>query len=206
MTAGHSKSKIFLILSATILLLSACGKTAPTHFYILHPMTETGQATQTGMKDELAVAISPADMPEHLNRSQIVTRQDGHRVTIDEFHRWAEPLDAGFTNILAENLSLLLSTNRIATVNRLKYSPEYDYHIFVDILRFDGQVGGEASLICRWSILRKNEISASAVHRSQITRPVEGNSYQDLVVAMSRLIADLSREIADRILKLEGTS
>jgi predicted amino acid-binding ACT domain protein len=35
---------------------------------------------------------------------------------------------------------------------------------------------------------------------------VEGNDYQGLVATLSRIVADLSQEIADRVLTLEKAS
>ncbi|UCC31474.1 MAG: membrane integrity-associated transporter subunit PqiC [Phycisphaerales bacterium] len=37
----------------------------------------------------------------------------GHRLTLAEFDRWAEPLAFGFSRVLAENLSALLLTDRV---------------------------------------------------------------------------------------------
>jgi uncharacterized lipoprotein YmbA len=205
MTTGCLKFRRLIFLSAAMLLLIACGKTAPTRFYVLHPMADARNASRPAPADDITLAVLPVNMPEHLNRSQIVTRQSRHAVTVDEFNRWAEPLDASFTMILAENLSLLLNSNRISVLSRLKFS-RYDYHLKVDIIRFDGQIGGEAGLTCRWSLFSGDEKSLLVVQRSDIKRPVQGNDYQGLVETLSRIAADLSQEIADRILTLERAS
>ena len=198
MRAHYLKSAAVIAVGFVILLLVACGKTAPTHFYLLKPTldaTRTSTATGAG---KLSIALSPVKLPEHLNRSQIVTIQDGHQVSVDEFNRWAEPLDASFTMILAENVSLLLGTDKISVLSRVRYS-EYDYHLTVNVFRFDGQMGGEATLVCRWSLYGEDEKTALIVKRSNITRPVQGKTYQDLVAALSLALGDLSREIAQQI-------
>ena len=137
-------------------------------------------------------------MPEYLNRPQIVTRQNGHQVRVDEFNRWAEPLEAHVTAILAENLSLMLGTDRISITNRLKNS-DVDYQLSVNVLRFDGWPGKEATLVCRWELGRGDEPAGSHPERFSATRPVEGGDYPDLVAALSSMLADLSREIAEQI-------
>ena len=164
MTTGCPKFRMLIFLSAATLILIACGKTAPTRFYILRPMADPPNASPPVPADEITIAVLPVNMPEHLNRSQIVTRQSRHAVTVNEFNRWAEPLDASFTMILAENLSLLLNSNRISVLSRLKFS-RYDYHLKVDIIRFDGQIDGEAVLTCRWSLFSGDEKSVLVVQR-----------------------------------------
>lgn len=205
MTASHLKPTTILVIGIAILLLSACGKTAPTHFYILHPMSDAGKTSPVAMNDNISIALSPVKMPEHLNRSQIVTRQSRHQVKVDEFNRWAEPLDSSFTLILAENLSILLDTDKISVLNRLKHTP-FDYQISVTVIRFDGQMGGDATLICRWSLYGGKEKTPLTIQRSSITQPIKGDGYQDLVSTLSRILADLSREIADRISASERSS
>ncbi len=198
MTADHLKPKTLLLLCIVFLFISACGKSAPTRFYILHPLSDTGAASTADANETISITLLPVKMPEHLHRSQIVTRKSGHMLSVDESNRWAEPLDASFTLILAENLSLLLNTEKISVLSRIKYT-EHNYRLSVDILRFDGQMGNDATLVCRWLLYGDDEKSALMVQRSRINRPVEGDTYQDLVAALSLIIADLSREIAEQI-------
>jgi len=199
MTVGHLNLKTILVPVVTILMLTACGTTAPTRFYILHPLPTAETATAAASSETVSIALSPVNLPEHLKRSQIVTRQAGHQVRVDEFNRWAEPLDASFTMIMAENLSQLLGTDRISVSSRVKYG-EYDYNLSIDVIRFDGQISADANLICRWSLYRGDGKTALALKRSSFNRQVEGSDYQDLVAAMSLLVGDLGREIAGQII------
>jgi uncharacterized lipoprotein YmbA len=198
MTIGHTTHVERLVLAALLLLLSACGTTAPTRFYLLHPASDVAPASTSRLPEDVTLVISPVSLPEHLNRSQIVSRQEGHRVTVDEFNRWAEPLDANFTRMLAENLAGMLGSDRIFVLNRFKF-PQYDYRISLNIQRFDGQVGKDVHLVCRWAIDGGDENASNFLRRTAITRKVTGDGYEGLVDAMSRALADLSREIAAQI-------
>lgn len=193
------KLKFNIMLAIAILFLMACANTAPTHFYIMHPISDPEHKFQVAKDKKISIALSPVSMPEHLNRSQIVTRQSGNQVNVDEFNRWAEPLDASFTTILTENLSRLLYTDEVFILNRPQKT-HYDYHLLVDVIRFDGQMGVDATLVCRWQLYSGDKQIRLNAARSTITQPLNGTSYQDLVSSLSSILADFSREIATRII------
>ncbi len=198
MIAGYPRMNRVLLTAITLLLLIACGTTAPTRFYILNPVSDTDTSSPAAKNNHISIALASVTLPEHLNRPQIVTRQGGHQVSVDEYNRWAEPLDAHVTTILAENLSLILGTDRISITNRFK-NIDFDYQLSVNVLRFDGWPGKEATLVCRWELGRGDESAESLPQRFSATRPVEGDDYPGLVAALSSMLADLSREIAQRI-------
>jgi uncharacterized lipoprotein YmbA len=199
MKAGFLRLTIMLLTGAAFFMLTACGTTAPTRFYLMNPMADAGHVSPADGNNGVSLALAPVALPEYLNRSQIVTRQNGHQVRVDEFNRWAEPLKVQVTEILAENLSMLLGTEGVAITNRLKQT-DFDFHLSVKILRFDGWPGKEARLVCRWHLGRADEPAGAHPERFSATRSVEGDDYPDLVAALSSMLAHLSREIADRIL------
>jgi len=198
MTAGFLRLTILPVTCAALLLLTACGTTAPTRFYLMNPMTEAGQAPMSEGKNGISIALTSVELPEHLSRPQMVTRQNGYLVRVDEFNRWAEPLEVQVSEILAENLSMLLGTEGVLITKRYKPT-EFDFHLFIKILRFDGWPGKEATLVCRWNLGTADEPADVHTERFSATRPVEGSDYPDLVAALSLVLADLSREIAQRI-------
>jgi uncharacterized lipoprotein YmbA len=198
MKAVSLKTIIMLFTVAALSLLVACGTTAPTRFYLMVPMADSGQGVSASQKNDVAIALAPVELPEHLNRPQIVTRQAGHHVKVDEFNRWAEPLKVHVNEILAENLSLLLDTEGIVITSRHK-QVDVDYLLSVKILRFDGWPGKEATLDCRWNLGKGDAFAAAHPKRFTVTRRVEGSDYSDLVATLSRMLSDLSREIAKEI-------
>jgi len=198
MKAGALRLTIMIIAGAALLLLAACGTTAPTRFYLLSPMAEAGHGASATHENGVSIALAPVDLPEHLNRPQIVTRQKGHQVKVDEFNRWAEPLEMHVSAILAENLSMLLDTEGIVITNRNKQA-DVDYHLSVQCIRFDGQPGKEARLDCRWYLGTEDDFVNAQPERFSVVHPLEGSEYKDLVAALSLMLADLSREIATAI-------
>ena len=198
MKVGFLRFTIMLLIGAAIFLLTACGTTTPTQFYLLNPMADAGHGSPAAGQKGVSIALVPVALPEHLNRPQIVTRQNGHQVRVDEFHRWAEPLKVHVTEILAENLSMLLNTEGVSIIGRYKQT-DVDFHLSIKIIRFDGWLGKEATLVCRWYLGKRDEPAGVHPERFSVTRPVEGNDYPDLVATLSQILADLSREIVKEI-------
>jgi uncharacterized lipoprotein YmbA len=133
-----------------------------------------------------------------LDRPQIVTQSSAHEVDLAEFHKWAEPLNENVSHVLAENLSALLSTDRIEEYPWRSSTP-VDYQVTVDILQFDGIKGGEAVLVARWSLLGHDEKTILTTKKTNVIQHPTSQDYEALVEAMSQILMDLSREIAQAI-------
>ncbi len=137
-------------------------------------------------------------LPNHLDRPQIVTRLSQNQVDLNEFNQWAGSLRDNFSEVLAENLSTLIPTNRIS-LYPWKRSTRIDYQVAVYVKRFDVMADGDASLIARWRVSGPNGNGALLETKSIFSKPVSAQSYEAKVSAMSQLIEDLSKEIAAAI-------
>ncbi len=86
-------------------LLAGCRSSAPQiEFYTLNSLSpETEKANPTDAALNIAVGVGPVEIPQALDRPQIVTRTGPNKITLDEFHRWASPLREDFARVLAEN-------------------------------------------------------------------------------------------------------
>jgi uncharacterized lipoprotein YmbA len=67
------------------------------------------------------------------------------------------------------------------------------------VIRFDGSLGGDVSLIARWAILQGKERKLVSVRKSTIIEPSGDKGYEAMVAADSRAVEKLSREIAEAI-------
>ncbi len=179
--------------------MMGCAATQPSKFYLLTPLPNSETAEQgLAVKDGVAIGIGPIDLPEYLNRPQIVTRAGRNELGLAEFNKWGEPLQDNISRVLAENLSILLSTDRTALFP-WNSSTAIDYQIRVEMIRFDSEPGGNIFLSARWSLYGENGREVLLVKKSQITNRADGQDYDALVAAMSGNLADLSREIATAI-------
>lgn len=182
---------------AVLVSLAGCARTLPSRFYLLYSEADT---TSRKAKSDIAVGIAPVELPEYLNRPQIVTRRDSNEIQIAEFDRWAESLDHNVARVLAQNLSALLGSDRIFIYPWDK-STRIDYRLAVDITRFEGTLGGPVTLHTRWTICKETGEDIPMIRQSRYTRSSGDRSYKALVQAESFLIEQFSRDIAAAIQK-----
>lgn len=187
----------------TVLLLVGCRSTpSPTAFYTLTTLAKgnpTGQSPAP--QGDLAIGVGPAQLPEYLDRPQIVTRTAPDRLTLSEFNRWGGSLAKDFLRVLTENLSGLLGSDRVVAypwAERLEPS----YRVALDVQQFDGPLGEAVVLKVTWIVTGHDGKKPLSVRKSMIQEPVSGKDYDALVAAHSRAVAALSREITEEIRRL----
>ena len=187
------------ILAVSLMAMVGCASTEPARFYLLHAIPDAeAEKTVATSENDITVGIGPVEFPRYLDRPQIVTRISKTELQLDEFGQWAEPLTHNFSRILTENLSLLLSTERIFSYPWAG-STQVDYQVTVEVTRFDGTPGDSVTLNARWAILNGGEKDVLVKKKSSYRQPASGKSYEALVSAKSQALADLSREIATAI-------
>ena len=187
------------LLAVPLLLMAGCARTLPAQFYVLNPMVQTvmEESTRKGTPT-LTLSIGPVEIPEYLDRPQIITRANEHELTLAEFNKWAEPLDENISRVLRENLTNLLYADAF-TVHPWRGPRSTDFRLSLDIIRFDGSLSESVSLVARWSIFGGGGRNLLVQKTSSYTEPVASPYYEALVCAQSAALAALSREIADRI-------
>ena len=112
------------------------------------------------------------------------------------YNQWAEPLNENLTRVLAENLTNLLREDLIDVFLASDSSIPADYRLEVDVLRLDGNLGGQATLISQWALLAAEEDELIVMRRSKYQESAADNTYKELVLAKSRTIEGLSQDIA----------
>lgn len=149
--------------------------------------------------DDVALAVGPVSFPEYLERPQIVTRMGTNQIDMDEFHRWAGSLERDFLRVLAQNLSMLLGTNKVV-VYPANERFDVQYRVVLDVQQFEGRLGHEVSLKVRWLVTQTRQRAVLSVQQSNITAPVStAADYGALVAAHGEALARLSRAIAKEI-------
>jgi uncharacterized protein len=195
----------FRILLATgsmcfFVFMGCAGITAPSRFYILSSIDkgETVQ-TMTDVKSSLAVGIGPVTISDYLDRPQIVIRSGHNKLELADFDKWAGSLKSNIECVLAENLSILLSIDRVF-IYPWNYSMPLDYRVAVEIIRFDGMPGEKAELKARWILSDTESREVLVVKQPSFSEPVDGVGYETFVAAQSKTIESLSIDIAKTIL------
>jgi len=189
---------LLLVLSSWMLTLGGCiGGSTVTRFYMLTPVAgvDKPDPAATGMTS-LAVGVRRVELPNYLDRPQIVTRTGpSSQLTLAEFDRWASPLVDEFPRVLRDNLGAMIPSDEVV-IYPWPQTVQVDYEVAVDVMRFDGRLGGDCALVARWSIYSRERKAALRTERATLSEPTNGGGYEGIATAQSRLIAALSREIA----------
>ncbi|HTU00809.1 MAG TPA: PqiC family protein [Candidatus Sulfotelmatobacter sp.] len=192
-------------LSILLVALTGCvGSSAPARLYVLTPAPETAAAPLGAVvPGGPALGVGPVRLPGLLDQPQIVTRRGAEEIDQAEFHRWAEPLSESVPRILGENLAALRKTERVVLF-AWDPAPAVRHQVVVDVMRFDGALGGDVVLDARWWIL-ETDGQELAANRAVLTQPTGSTGYSAVVAAMSRALAELSRQIAATLETLPRT-
>jgi uncharacterized lipoprotein YmbA len=205
MTIKACLPKIGLGVCAVIFLLAGCrGPVTPIEFYTLTPLVGITEADETaGLGNAVAVGVGPLQIPKLIDRPQIISRDDGNRISVDEFHRWGGSLYEDFLIVLTLNLAALLRTNQVAAYPWEEYFGP-DYRIYMEVHQFEGRLGEYAQLNITWTITGRQPADVKRVQHSVIKEPVQSGGFDAFVAAKSRILAALSREMARAILEIHG--
>ncbi len=190
-----------IALLCILLVCAACASSPPSRFYQLGSLKAGNQPATGGAPRQLiTVAVALVQIPDYLDRPQIVTSSGGNELRLAEFDRWAGSLDDDINRALAEDLSALLPADRFLVTTRAAGPAALpQYRVEVNIIRFEGAPGKSVLLKARWTIFNRDR--ALSLHReSIISRKVRGDTYEALVTAMSDSLAALGGDIAGAIL------
>ena len=186
------------------LALAGClgGPSAPTNFYMLSPLSPSQAGTSAATAEgRIRIGLATVVVPEYLNRNEIVFNLDNTVYQLAEFNQWAEPLNDNLTRVLAVNLTNLLQEDSITVFLSSDSSILPDYRLEVDVVRLDGNLGGQAALVAQWALLAGEEDDLILMRRLEYQEPATDQTYKGLVLAKSRMVEKLSRDIAAAVKK-----
>ena len=134
---AHLMVSIALVAAAA----SGCGTTAPSRFYTLDSTAISDGAPRLRTTP---IMVGPVSVPASVDRPEFVVQVAPNRVDVDEFNRWAAPLNDGIAQAVAGDLVKLLGTPNVATAPMANFNPAY--RVTIDVQRFDSmpRPGGAA--------------------------------------------------------------
>ncbi|MGO9373938.1 MAG: membrane integrity-associated transporter subunit PqiC [Syntrophobacteraceae bacterium] len=194
-------SGIAAIFLLSLPLFCGCASKSP-NYYVLHSLQSEAPGVKTARAEsDLTIGVGPIKIPEYLDRPQMATRSTPNSLEFAEFDKWAEPLDKNLASVLAENLSILLSTDRVVVFPWVG-SRHVLYQVTVDVAQMEYTPDGKAVLVAGWSVFGNDGDKLLETKRSRIIVPVQSTGFEAVASAQSRAVGDMSREIAACIVSL----
>lgn len=187
---------ILAVVCALTALVVGCSSSPPSRFYTL-----SAASGVAGTPSNVSVAVGPVSVPPIVDRPQIVVSMGSNQVRLEEFNRWASPLQSNIARVIAENLTALLGTTRV-TLFPQSTSADAEYRAIIDVQRFDSMPGEAVMLEAVWTVRRMKDGKAET-GRTTVRETVQENGYDALAAGHSRALARLSDDIANAVRLLD---
>ena len=186
------------LIFATVLLVSACGSSPPVRYYTL---STSSAVTPDDPADAAILGLGPLDIPEYLNRNQIVTRGNGAELIVNDFSHWAEPLDKAVHRVIAAEVDNLMSD---VVVVPFPYDAvvrtDVDYRLFGKVDRFEADTSGNVVLDIQWTVAIPGVRMILPPRRSSYeARATSAGDPGSVAAAMDETLRQFSRDIAARL-------
>jgi uncharacterized lipoprotein YmbA len=181
-------------------------RTPEARFFALRSLVEPPEAPPPAARPGSFVGVLPVGVPGHLERPQLVVWAGPGELRIDEYLRWAEPIDEGIARTLTENLDALLPAHPVVRSPWAAAANPF-CRVRVDLRVFGLQESGEVRLEGRWVLLpgrgeRPLAHRSTSLRRGPLSVGPGGVDTAAGVEAMSALLADLAKEIAAAVERL----
>jgi uncharacterized lipoprotein YmbA len=162
-----------LVACATV----ACSTSQAPRLFVMSPIP-VAAAVPAAVSRDLSVFVREVQIPQYLERSQIVLRGTDHRIQLVDDAHWAGNLQQDLVRVLTENLGVLLGSDRVSSTSRS------------GALKPDFRVDG--------ALLDSQTVRLSGAF-------VPDRSYDALVAAMSAVFGDLARAMSASIIRQSST-
>ena len=183
-----------------LLLAWGCTSTTSSRFYTLSAAGTPAAASAS----DVSVAVGPVTIPAQVDRPQIVTSNGPNQVRLDEFNRWAAPLQNNIARAVVENLVALLGTPYV-TLYPQTLSADAQYRVAIEVQDFASAPGEYGAVDAVWTVRRMKD-GETRSGRTTAREPVQEKGYDPLVAAHSRAVSHLSRDIAQALRDLNQSS
>lgn len=164
----------------------------PIDYFVLTPVAAGGAS---GVVGGPVYAVGPIALPQYLTQSTIAIRPEDNEIAFAADKQWAGPLSSNIGSTLAENLSVMLPSDRVVVLPVGPAVP-VDFQVSLDVVRFERQPDSHVMLLARWSTFGDGGRRLLGMYRSELRSPGSADDYPAIASAMSGLLGDLAREVA----------
>jgi len=196
------KKMALLSTAGAFVFLTGCTQTIPSQYYLLNPVADAAATSTLDANKLHIIGIGPIKFPKYLNRTQLVYYSGTNKLVINEFDRWAEPLDQNFNRVLRTNLTRLVSSS-YATGYPWKRAMPIQYQVIMEVHQFEMQSDGTVNLSAHWAVvnLQKNK-KIEVVKKFNYSQKLDTVDHKKIVYELSTALEKLSEDIAKELQQL----
>lgn len=195
-------SKLARVIGCVTLLLFLAGcasPSPPSRFYRLENPGASPQMPQSVLGGESlpVIGVGPITLAGYLDRPQIIESQGPHRLSLNEFDRWAGTLQENALQVLSEVMQ-----NELPQAQVLPYPwhsrVQPDFEVVLNISRFERQ-GDRVVLRARWTLLGQGRERQIALGGEGFETRLAGSDMKAMAAAASQALAQLAQRIAGEL-------
>ncbi len=184
----------------------------PTKFYVLSApagQSAESQANAPGgrvppSEKKIRLGLKTIDVSTYLKGPEMVVRSGSNEVTLQDYARWAEPIQAGVTRLLREQLSGAANVSRVE-MQPFPLDQPRDFDIAVTILHCEGATGGAEGRGARFEAsirITTAGMTPELVARKIYTAPSaawDGRNFDQLAQLLSADVQGLGAAILETV-------
>jgi uncharacterized lipoprotein YmbA len=189
---------LVLALFATAQLVAGCfGRSPQTQYYAF-----TSQELVGDNSGDTIIQIGPFDIPNYLNRPQIVVREQGTSIKVLDFERWAEPLADAIPRRVSSELNNLMSSS-LAFPFPAATDANANYKIRGRIENFEAGTDGNVILRLRWAVMQSDNSYALPPQSASYSATISPGAGAAVITdAMDGLLGEFAVELAEELKQL----
>ena len=188
---------ILLSLLLSSLVLCACGRSAPTSYYVLEsaaPEMASGPLPSTSLR------VAPVTVPQYHEKVGLIRNGSTPvSISVSDTQQWAESLPEGIRRVVQAEMAEPLRQKKIHVLANADES-DSDYSLFIHVERLDFVGADTVRLTAQWRCEKANRILAQGVFSD--SEKVRDDSAQAQVQAQSALVRRMAAWILEQLPKL----
>ncbi|WP_394780548.1 membrane integrity-associated transporter subunit PqiC [Undibacterium sp.] len=203
-----TRTAIFLTASAlAALLLGGCATPASERYYRLaYPLngaagTGTGASADAPAAIRYELVVGSVQIPEAINRAQLVVQKSDTEALISDDQRWVAPLDEQIGQAVLAGLRSRLPGAWLASSSTVSAVPAPGmprYHLKVQVEQLLIQSGDKVTLEAGW-VVQDGSRKLLKRERTVIVVPLRGPGYDPVAPAVSEAVQQLCAALAKSV-------
>jgi uncharacterized lipoprotein YmbA len=205
-----SPSRSLIRASSVVLLglLGACNvvppaQDDPTRYFVLSDAVspEAVAAPSAAAEGGLRIGLRTVRIESYLKNRAMVVRTAANEVKFEEYHRWAEPVDAAIGRVLRSRLVASPGVAQVYT-EPFPFDQARDFDVSIEVLRFEGAVsvqgGKDVASFKAWI-----EVSTAGANARVVARKLfvaheqdwDGKDFDQLAALLTGDVGDLGQDV-----------
>jgi uncharacterized lipoprotein YmbA len=182
---------VLSICAALSIALSGCASPRE-HLYVLDNQSADAISTP---ENRVTVLLGPIDIPQEVDRPQIVVRDGPSQILLIEQQRWAAPLKDSLPRLLAAELDRNQPDHRfVPTSSGAIATPKGK--LAIDVTRFDVSAVAGATVSAHWVYRSLAQGSLPIEGNALGQAPVSSGNYSEYVEALRLATTQMAAQIA----------